>query len=404
MTKVRGKAMGLKYPKEWKYDGFPHEISIEAHRKFLKLIDLMAEGVERPKAIYEDFKSAFGNTSNSSDASWAESDMHRAMDGGRENAARYVVAFYAGMESVEERGIAVPTVKRLNRILAEHEIPLVIDPPNLNRREGDILLVKENDPEESLALGFIQGERIGYGGFGTVYKVTRKTQLGEYHYAMKIFDPSPNNPRKERAGQRFLRELRTLERLQHRAIIPLLEAGLNAEQVPYFLMPLVKGQDLREALEGAESEKVYRVFDEILNALEFAHSRKVLHRDLKPKNILVRNVDEQPLILDFGASFFLDDGEEDLTTTLIGTEPYIPEEVRRNPKHRTVQQDVYACGIMLYEVIARSLPHLNDYESVEDQVKGFDGVDQVIKKAIAAERNRYSTITDLREALRKLSQ
>lgn len=395
--------MSLKYPKEWKFEGFEHAIPNDAHRDFIELIDIMAEGEERPGDIYEIFKTAYGHTSASSDSSWANTDMNRAIRSAMGNAARYVAAFYAGMEAVKKSGIDIPSVKKLNEILIAHDVPLVIEPPDLKLREGDIHFVEEDDSEEVLPLGFVLGERIGIGGFGTVYKVTRKTKLGEYHYAMKVFDPSPNNPKKERAGQRFIRELRSLEKLQHRAIILLLEAGLNAEQVPYFLMPLVEGKDLRDALEGAEPDKVFRVFDEILNALEFAHGRKVLHRDLKPKNILVRTVDEQPLILDFGASFWLDDDDEDLTTTLIGTDAYVPEEVRRNPKHRTVQQDVYACGILLYEVLARELPHSNDYEPVEDQVDGYDGVDKVIQKAIAPERKRYSSITELRTALRAIS-
>jgi hypothetical protein len=391
--------MPLRYPADWKFDGFPHEMPDEAHRELLGLIRLMAEGADRPKAVYEKFKSAYGSSNPSSDAGWAESDMQDAIRSARDNAARYIANFYGGMEAVEASGIAVPSVNKLNKILSEHDVPLVIDPPELKMREGDIELVDEDASEESLALGFVLGERIGFGGFGSVYRVTRKTKLGAYHYAMKVFDPSSFNLNKERASKRFIRELRLLETLQHRAIIPLLEAGLNAQGVPYILMPCVEGKDLRDAFEGANPVSVYPVFDEILNGLQFAHRKGVLHRDLKPKNILVRTVDQQPQILDFGAAFMLDDEDEGLTTTLVGTEAYVPDEVRRDPKNRSERQDIYASGMLLYEVIGRRLPDPNDYEPLEGKIEWVDGLDEVIKEAIAPERKRFQSVAAMREKL-----
>lgn len=389
--------MQLKFPADWKYEGFPHEIPNEAHREFSDLIDLLVEGVDRPKAVYEDFKSAFGDSSSSSDASWAQSDMHRVISAAKGNAARYVASYYSGIQAAKERGIEVPSVKKLNGILTKHDVPLVIEPPHLRLREGDIEFVPEDVREEALAAAFVQGPEIGHGGFGRVYKVTRKTKLGEYHFAMKVLAPSVFIENKERANKRFIRELRTLEKLQHRAIVPLLEAGMTAEQDPYILMPLVVGKDVRDALEGAKPKEVFRIFDEILYALEFAHGRGVLHRDLKPKNIIVRDADDQPLILDFGCAYLLDEGDEELTTTLVGTDVYVPEEVRRDPKKRSVTQDVYACGILLYEVIARRLPDPNDYEPLEVEVEGFESLDKLIQRAIAPERKRLATIAQMRE-------
>jgi serine/threonine protein kinase len=168
-------------------------------------------------------------------------------------------------------------------------------------------------------------------------------------------------------------------------------------QDPYILMPLLEGNNVRDALEGAKPIKVFRIFDEILYALEFAHCRGVLHRDLKPTNIIVREADEQPMILDFGCAYLLDEEDEELTTTLVGTDVYVPDEVRRDPKKRSVMQDVYACGILLYEVIARRLPDPNDYEPLEDAVEGFKGLDTLIQRAIAPERKRLATIAEMRK-------
>jgi hypothetical protein len=400
----RENVMGLEFPADWRFEGF-EELPREAHWEFIKLVKMIARGADSPKAVFEEFKEAFGSGGSSSDAGWAESDMGDAMRSSMKNAALYVDSFYTAMKAVEGWGLDVPSVRKINEILAEHEVNLIVEPPELKLREGDIVLVDEDEEsEEVLPLGFVQGEVIGAGGFGTVYRVTRKTKLGQYDYAMKVFDPSSFNSSKDRALKRFIRELHSLEQLQHRAIVPLLEAGYRKDQVPYILMPLIEGKDLRSALKDADAEKVLRVFDEILNGLEFAHEQGVLHRDLKPKNILVREVDEQPFILDFGAAFIRDEGDEELTTTLIGTDAYVPDEVRADPKHRTPHQDVYACGKLLYEVIMEKLPRLDDYDTIESTFDGFDGFDVVVKKAIAPERKRYQSISELRAALAELAE
>jgi predicted Ser/Thr protein kinase len=391
--------MPLKYPPEWKFDGFPHKMPVEAHREFVKLIGMMAEGAESRQDVYEAFKSGFGDDTVSSETSWAESDMSRAIGRAMDNAARYVTSYYAGVEYVKRLKIDVPAVTTLNRILTEHGVPLLIDPPNLILKEGDIEIVPENSSAEMLAAAFVRGPEIGRGGFGAVYKVIRKTKVGEYFYAMKVLEPSVFIQNQERAKIRFSREMQVLDKLQHRGIVPLLEAGLDAEQRPYILMPYIEGSDLRKALSGAGPQQVLTAFQEILLALEFAHSNNAVHRDLKPSNVIVRTADSQPLILDFGCAYLLDEVEDSVTTTLIGTPGYIPPEVHQNPKHRDVRQDVYACGVMLYQVIMGRLPRPDEYEPVEGIVEGFVGIDQVIQEALAPERRRTASAKAMREQL-----
>jgi hypothetical protein len=206
----------------------------------VKLVKAIARGTDSPKAVYEKFKEAFGSGGSSSDVGWAESDMGDAMRFSMKNAALYVDSFYTAMKTIEGWGLGVPGVHKINEILSNHDVNLIVEPPELKPREGDIVLVDQDKAsEEVLPLGFIKGEVIGTGGFGTVYRVTRKTKLGEYDYAMKVFDPSSFNSDRERTLKRFIRELRSLEQLQHRAIVPLLEAGYHRDQVPYILMPLI---------------------------------------------------------------------------------------------------------------------------------------------------------------------
>jgi eukaryotic-like serine/threonine-protein kinase len=192
-----------------------------------------------------------------------------------------------------------------------------------------------------------------------------------------------------------------LRKLQHRAIVPLIEAGLDAEQNPYILMPLIEGKDLRTALLGANSATIIGTFCEILEAIQFAHEKNVIHRDLKPSNILVRTADSQPIILDFGCAYFLDDASNDVTTTLIGTSRYVPYEVFQNPKHRDVRQDVYACGMMLYEVIANKLPPIGEYVPLGGAFP-FAGMDDVIKSALASEELRTKSAREMQMQLQNL--
>lgn len=370
--------------------------------EFGKLIDMMVEDAADPQEVYEEFKSAYGVNSRSSGASWAETDMYSAMDAMSENAARYVNAFYVGLETMTRLGIAVPPIKKINKILADNDVPLVIDPPNLLLKEGDIELVEDDASEEAKGTSFVKGPVIGRGGFGVVYQITRKTKIGDYHYAMKVLEPSSFVENKDRARKRFEREMNILGQLQHRGIVTMLEAGIGADEKPYILMPYVDGDDLRTALSGAGPTKVCRIFNEILVALEFAHNKGVIHRDLKPKNILVRKADEHPLILDFGCAYLLDEVDDNLTTTLIGSSPYIPMEVHLNPKHRDIRQDVYACGVMLYEVIGECLPKPDDYEPLELEREEWTGIDAVIQAALAPERKRFTSAKAFRVKLEEL--
>lgn len=394
--------MPLKMPFKWKTDGCGVEISAEADKAFDDLINIVAEDAGNAKSVYETMKSAYGNESVSTSTSWAKGDMGSAMTHARPNAARYIASFYNGMESLKKQGHEVPETEKINEVLLEHEIPLAIEGDKLVLISGDFKVVTEESAPTSGVTGLIQGEEIGRGGFGIVYEMIRKTQTGEYPFAMKVLDPSSFTKSKEKARERFEREMKALGKLQHRGIVQMLETGLTVDQKPYILMPLIRGRDVRRGLSGMDPPKYARVFDEILSALAFAHRKGVIHRDLKPSNILIRSADKQAIILDFGCAYLMDDASRDMTTTLIGSSPYVPMEVHRDPKHRDVRQDVYACGVVLYECIAQRLPHPDDYEPLEPDFPQFSGIDKVIQAALAPERKRIATANDMREALDKV--
>jgi hypothetical protein len=376
--------MQLEYPPEWKFEPPAIEIPGAAHHAFLDVVGQIAKG-QSAYLVFQTFKEHFGMMGRSTNASWAETDMTQAMGRFVEDAVGYLAQFWAAMEELKEREVPVPDVRVLNKILREHGVPLVIEPPLLRLSGVDAMVA----PAESVLATatthvdrFVLGERIGQGGFGTVYRATRTTSVAPFEYAIKLLDPSPFNADREKAAARFARESRVLQRLQHRAIVPVYETGMIDPTQAYILMPLIEGTTLRGV--AMPVEKVLWTFQEILLGLEYLHGEQVIHRDLKPSNVMVRSSDQQPVILDFGCAFLLEEeGEPTLTTTLVGSAPYIPPEVHANPTLRDPRQDVYACGIMLYEMLRGHRPDPGDYAPLTIISEGLEPMDGLIKDAIA---------------------
>jgi serine/threonine protein kinase len=148
-----------------------------------------------------------------------------------------------------------------------------------------------------------------------------------------------------------------------------------------------------------ELRRVLHLFTEVLEGLRFAHIKGVLHRDLKPSNILVRESDTQPVILDFGCAYLRDEaGLASLTTTAVGSQGYIPSEVIAEPTLRTPQHDIFSCGIILYEMLARRQPDPREYQSLTLMDHSFAMVDSVVQRAIAPATSRFTTVDDLLDA------
>jgi hypothetical protein len=391
----------LNYPADWKFDGFETALPPQAADEFF---DVMLKISENKQSVVESFKSAFGGSSGSSNLGWAESDLRKLADSCASNAATYVDSLWTGIEAAQTAGCKVPSLTTINKILLKHSVPLRIQPPDLVLTIGDAALGNEGADSalesESPISRFALGEEIGSGGYGVVYKARRTTSIADFEFALKVLNPSSFARNPEKAVRRFQREVQAMQTLQHRAIIPYFDAGMTRERKPYVVMPLIVGLDLRAATSGSEIVDVLEKFSEITNAIEYAHQRGVLHRDLKPSNILVRTSDNQPIILDFGASYFLNElSDGSLTSEVVGTIGYIPSEVLNNPKERTPLQDVFACGVMLYECIARRMPNLVDYESLERIDSSFRSLDAIVKKATASARKRLTSAADFHSLL-----
>ncbi len=207
---------------------------------------------------------------------------------------------------------------------------------------------------------------LGQGGMAVVYEATQEQPRRSV--AIKVIRPGGFSAGSRR---RFEVEAAALARLQHPGIAHIYEAGI-AEVVyaagapvrqPFFAMELVRGESLSSYVhgEGLGTEERLELFAGICAAIEHAHQKGVIHRDLKPANILV-TPGGQPRVLDFGVARVT---ECDLQTTiggagarLVGTLPYMsPEQIDGKFDQLDTRSDVYALGVILYELLTGRLPY-----------------------------------------------
>lgn len=378
--------MGLLYPGQWKFEGSGIKMPQDASDEFYELVEKIANN---DKKIVEAFKTAFGGYGESSGYSWALTDLNGLFKDKLDNAALFVDCFWSGVERAKAHGAVVPDENTINKILSTHNVPLRIQLPNLIEATVGIIDPTSVSSNANNTPTYELCEELGKGGYGVVHRAVKETTVSSFEFALKILDPSPFVTDYDKALRRFKREVEALKKLQHRSIVQIVEGGLTADNKPYIVMPLIKGLHLRDALSTMNFEEIIRVFIEILSGLAHAHKNDVIHRDLKPNNILVRESDSQPIILDFGASFILDQQTtENLTTHFTGTLGYIPSEVIADPKRRSHLHDIYSCGIMLYECIAHRMPDPANYKPLSDIDDKYKDLDTVIRKAIAGEIHR----------------
>ena len=383
--------MSLKYPADWKFRGVGSPIPSDAIDAFK---DLLVDIADRSKTTLEEFKGFFGGAGGSSSYDYAVHDLQDFLTRQSGNAPRFVDSFWNCIEFADNKGLKTPSPDHINEILAKHGVPLRIKPPDLVLVDDDSALVDAQIAADVEATtnalpGYRLGEVIGRGGYGVVYGATRTTTVGEFEFAIKVLDPSPFIKDYGKAIARFEHEIAALRKLQHRAIVPYFEAGVTREKKPYIVMPLIEGRTLKAATEHMTTTERLSAFAEILGGLGYAHANGVLHRDLKPTNIIVRSSDGQPVILDFGSAYMLDDLDRaTLTSEAVGTAGYIPSEVLANPRTRSPLHDIYACGMMLYESFAGHRPDPLDYQPLKNAADEYEPIDQIVAGAIQGASSR----------------
>ncbi len=202
-------------------------------------------------------------------------------------------------------------------------------------------------------------ESIGKGGFGEVFLARQRVPV-EREVAVKIL---AGLDRGTSAVARFERERQVLVSLRHPGIVRLLEAGITASGHPWFAMDLVTGRTIdRWADEVApDVETRLRLLRDLADAVAAAHRRGVLHRDLKPGNVLVQDVVEGPRVqvVDFGIAKVTESPEAGSTAVghVIGTPEYMsPEAASLEPDRLDTRSDVYSLGLIAYRVLSGKAP------------------------------------------------
>lgn len=211
-----------------------------------------------------------------------------------------------------------------------------------------------------IAEKFVVVDRISEGGMGTVYRGVQMPV--EREVAIKVLRAELEEEPEVR--NRFRREARAISTLTHPNIITLYDFGFDASEYPYMVMAYVPGPSLEDwgRRDDIDLERILRVLRQILSALDAAHQREIVHRDLKPENIIVLQNGPDPdfvKLLDFGIARMLNQRSTDRLTTegeVYGTPHYMSPEQATGQTDIGPPADIYAVGILLYEMICGEPP------------------------------------------------
>jgi Tol biopolymer transport system component len=218
-------------------------------------------------------------------------------------------------------------------------------------------MTQQTDRLNAALAGRYRIERhLGEGGMASVYlceDLRHKRKV-----ALKLLKPELAAVL---GADRFVQEITTTASLQHPHILPLFDSG-TADGFLFYVMPLVEGETLREKLNRETQlgvEEAVRIAREVLDALEYAHQHGIVHRDVKPENILLHG--GHAMVADFGIALAVSaaaGGRMTETGLSLGTPHYMSPEQATAEKEITARSDVYSLGSVLYEMLTGQPPHV----------------------------------------------
>jgi serine/threonine protein kinase len=245
-------------------------------------------------------------------------------------------------------------------------------------------------------------ELIDYGGMGVIYK--GRQPFLDRPVAIKLIRPDfGNNPE---AQQRFVQEARALAKLSHPYIVSVFDCG-KVGDLFYLVMELVEGTSLRRLIAGRDvsDRDVLDFMPQIGEALQHAHDQGIVHRDVKPDNILVDRRNRVRLV-DFGLAKWLDPTGKNTAAEyrVSGTLGYMAPEQIATPGNVDHRADVFATGVVCYEMLTGSVPG-DDRQPPSAKSAANPGFDPIVLRAIERDRERrYQQMREMNADVIQLSR
>ena len=225
-------------------------------------------------------------------------------------------------------------------------------------------------------------EKIGEGGFGTVYMAEQRQPVTR-RVALKVLKLGMDT---KQVIARFEAERQALALMDHPNIARILDAGATPSGRPYFAMELVRGVPITQFCQEhtLTQDALLKLYLDVCHAVQHAHQKGIIHRDLKPNNVLVALNDDQPLvkIIDFGIAKAISGKLTDQTLftqfhQFIGTPAYMsPEQAQLNATDVDTRTDIYALGVLLYELLTGTTP----FDPNKLRTEGQEAVFRIIRE------------------------